>query len=85
MEVRTIGLLFENLLLLSDQELCGGHRCDAQEGMIVVFKLYLEQIKESTPFRGVSIILNCNVRKLGLFLLVLFVVENSDVLLGMQY
>jgi hypothetical protein len=50
-----------------------------------VFKLYLEQMKESTPFRGVGIILNCNIRKLALLLVVLFIVGNSDVLLGIQY
>jgi hypothetical protein len=41
-------------------------RCDAQEGMKDVYKFYLEKMKENKPFRGVTIILNCNIGKEGL-------------------
>ena len=72
-------------LLLFEQEQCGGQRCGAQEGMKDVYKFYLEKVKENYAFRGVSIILNCNIGKMSLVLLMLFIVGNSGVLLGVRY
>lgn len=50
-----------------------------------VYKFYLEKVKENYAFRGVSIILNCNIGKMSLVLLMLFIVGNSGVLLGVRY
>jgi hypothetical protein len=51
---------------LSKKEKCGGQRCDAQEFIKDTYKFYLEKMKENNPFRGVTIILYCNTRKVDL-------------------